>query len=84
MQPVVGRTEVPAMNLDATELEFVSLDDADDIWPEVTVRPALRTAVGFSRDLAIDVEDVGANLLDRATETPPHLHILGALGWFAS
>lgn len=72
------------MNLDPTELEYVSLDESDDAWPEVTVRPALRTSVGFSRDLAIDVEDVGADLLDRATETPPHLHILGAVVWFAS
>lgn len=72
------------MTHDPSDLEFVSLDDADQFYPEPTVRPMLRPSVDFSRDLAIDVEDVGFDLLDRATETPPHLHLLGALPWYAS
>lgn len=68
---------------DASDLEVVPLDEDDVLWPEPTVLPALRTSVGFSRDLAIDVEDVGSDFYGRATETPPHVHLLGALLWFA-
>ncbi len=71
------------MTHEPQDLEFFSLDDVDRFWPEPTVLPTLRTAVGFSRDLAIDVEDVRDDLLDRATETPPHVHLLNALPWFA-
>src|SRR5262245_60346060 len=73
------RSEVHMMSHDPTDLEFVSFDDSDQAWPVVTVHPMLRTTIGFSRDLSIDVEDVGSDLLDRATETPPHVHLLGAL-----
>ena len=72
------------MQHDPADLEFVPLDDSDVLWPEPTVRPTLRTSVGFSRDLAIDVEDVGSDFYGRATETPPHVHLLGALPWFAA
>ena len=82
--PISERAEVHMMSHDPIDIEFVSFDDSDQLWPEVTVRPMLRTTIGFSRDLAIDVEDVGTDLLDRATETPPHVHLLGALCWFAS
>ncbi len=71
------------LSLETNDIEYGYLDDSDALW-EPTVRPLLLTSVGFSRDLAVDVEDVGSDLLDRATETPPHVHLIGALRWFSS
>lgn len=72
------------MTHEPTDIDYGYFDDSNLVWPELTVRSSLRPTIGSSRDLAIDVEDVGSDLLDRATETPPHVQLLGALPWFAS